>query len=58
MAKVLMTGASSFSGLWIAEALAAATGGRLTMVATADAFDDEMRARIRRHQDERDARRG
>ncbi|MGK6323894.1 bifunctional adenosylcobinamide kinase/adenosylcobinamide-phosphate guanylyltransferase [Sphingomonas sp. DT-51] len=39
-----------------AQALAEATGGRLVFVATAQAFDDEMRERIARHRDDRDAR--
>lgn len=58
MATLVLGGARSGKtryALMRAEALAAATGGRLTMVATAEAFDDEMRARIRRHQDERSA---
>lgn len=36
-----------------AEALAAETGGRLVMVATAQAFDSEMAERIARHQEDR-----
>jgi len=36
-----------------AEALAAETGGRLVMVATAQAFDSEMAERIARHQKDR-----
>jgi len=39
-----------------AQALAEASGGRLIFVATAQAFDDEMTARIARHQADRDAR--
>jgi adenosylcobinamide kinase/adenosylcobinamide-phosphate guanylyltransferase len=36
-----------------AEALAAETGGRLVMVATAQAFDSEMAERIARHREDR-----
>jgi len=36
-----------------AEALAAETGGRLVMVATAQAFDSEMAGRIARHRQDR-----
>jgi adenosylcobinamide kinase/adenosylcobinamide-phosphate guanylyltransferase len=36
-----------------AEALAAESGGRLVMVATAQAFDSEMAERIARHRDDR-----
>ena len=39
-----------------AQSLAEATGGALTFVATAEAFDDEMRARIARHRADRDTR--
>ena len=39
-----------------AQALAEEAGGELVFVATAQAFDDEMRARIARHRDDRDAR--
>lgn len=39
-----------------AQAVAEAAGGRLVFVATAQAFDDEMTDRIRRHQADRDAR--
>ncbi|RZM17988.1 MAG: bifunctional adenosylcobinamide kinase/adenosylcobinamide-phosphate guanylyltransferase [Sphingomonas sp.] len=39
-----------------AQALAEASGGRLVFVATAQAFDDEMTARIARHRTERDSR--
>lgn len=39
-----------------AQALAEASGGRLVFVATAQAFDDEMSARIARHRADRDAR--
>jgi adenosylcobinamide kinase/adenosylcobinamide-phosphate guanylyltransferase len=38
-----------------AQSLAAPTGGRLVMVATAEALDAEMAARIARHRAERDA---
>lgn len=40
----------------IAEAAAAASSGPLVYIATAQAFDDEMRDRIARHQGDRDAR--
>jgi adenosylcobinamide kinase/adenosylcobinamide-phosphate guanylyltransferase len=36
-----------------AEALAVETGGRLVMIATAQAFDSEMAERIARHQEDR-----
>jgi adenosylcobinamide kinase/adenosylcobinamide-phosphate guanylyltransferase len=39
-----------------AQAVAEAAGGRLVFVATAQAFDDEMTDRIRRHREDRDAR--
>lgn len=39
-----------------AQARAEAAGGSPVFVATAEAFDDEMRARIARHQADRDAR--
>ncbi|MCG7347040.1 bifunctional adenosylcobinamide kinase/adenosylcobinamide-phosphate guanylyltransferase [Sphingomonas sp. ACRSK] len=39
-----------------AQSLAEASGGRLVFVATAQAFDDEMTDRIRRHQADRDGR--
>lgn len=39
-----------------AQARAEALAGRYFYVATAEAFDDEMRARIAQHRDERDAR--
>jgi adenosylcobinamide kinase/adenosylcobinamide-phosphate guanylyltransferase len=39
-----------------AQALAEAGGGPLTFIATAQAFDDEMRDRIARHRADRDAR--
>jgi adenosylcobinamide kinase/adenosylcobinamide-phosphate guanylyltransferase len=39
-----------------AQARAEALGGRPVFVATAEAFDDEMRARIAQHQADRDAR--
>jgi len=39
-----------------AQALAEASGGRPVFIATAQAFDDEMVARIVRHQADRDAR--
>ena len=39
-----------------AQALAEASGGRLTFIATAQPFDDEMRDRIARHRADRDAR--
>ncbi|MCC2975902.1 bifunctional adenosylcobinamide kinase/adenosylcobinamide-phosphate guanylyltransferase [Sphingomonas sp. PL-96] len=39
-----------------AQAVAEAAGGRLVFVATAQAFDDEMTDRIRRHQADRDTR--
>lgn len=38
-----------------AESLAAASGLPVTVIATAEALDDEMAARIRRHQDDRPA---
>lgn len=39
-----------------AQAMAEASGGRLTFIATAQPFDDEMRDRIARHRADRDAR--
>ncbi|MBW6526108.1 bifunctional adenosylcobinamide kinase/adenosylcobinamide-phosphate guanylyltransferase [Sphingomonas sp. RHCKR7] len=39
-----------------AQALAEAAGGRLVFVATAQALDDEMRARVARHRADRDSR--
>ena len=39
-----------------AQGLAEASGGRLVFIATAQAFDDEMTDRIRRHQADRDGR--
>lgn len=39
-----------------AQSIAEAAGGRLVFVATAQAFDDEMTDRIRRHRADRDAR--
>jgi adenosylcobinamide kinase/adenosylcobinamide-phosphate guanylyltransferase len=39
-----------------AQAVAEGAGGRLVFVATAQAFDDEMTDRIRRHQADRDGR--
>lgn len=39
-----------------AQAIAEATGKTLTFIATAEAFDDEMRARIARHRADRDDR--
>lgn len=39
-----------------AQAAAEACGGALVFIATAQAFDDEMRERIARHQADRDAR--
>lgn len=56
MATLVLGGARSGKttyALTRAETLAAETGGRLTMIATAEALDDEMRERIRRHQVER-----
>ncbi|MCC4117419.1 bifunctional adenosylcobinamide kinase/adenosylcobinamide-phosphate guanylyltransferase [Aromatoleum toluclasticum] len=38
-----------------AESLAIASGLPVTVIATAEALDDEMKARIRRHQDDRPA---
>ena len=40
----------------IAEAAAATSAGPLVYIATAQAFDEEMRDRIARHQDDRDTR--
>ncbi len=40
----------------LAEAWAADVGGDLVFIATAQAFDDEMRDRIARHRSDRDAR--
>ncbi|MGI4876877.1 MAG: bifunctional adenosylcobinamide kinase/adenosylcobinamide-phosphate guanylyltransferase [Janthinobacterium lividum] len=40
----------------LAQRAAEATGGELVFIATAQAFDDEMRDRIKRHRSDRDAR--
>jgi adenosylcobinamide kinase/adenosylcobinamide-phosphate guanylyltransferase len=40
----------------LAQRAAEATGGELVFIATAQAFDDEMRDRIGRHRSDRDAR--
>ncbi|MFZ5750218.1 MAG: bifunctional adenosylcobinamide kinase/adenosylcobinamide-phosphate guanylyltransferase [Pseudomonadota bacterium] len=51
---ILITGGARSGKSAIAEARALALGPRATYIATAEAFDDEMRARIAQHQ----ARRG
>ena len=48
------SGKSAFAQA-VAEALAAETGGRLVMIATAQAFDSEMAERIARHRLDRGA---
>ncbi len=52
---VLILGGARSGKSSIAEKLAERSGGRVTFVATAEAWDDEMRRRIERHKAERPA---
>ncbi len=52
---VLILGGARSGKSSIAEKLAERSGGRVTFVATAEAWDDEMRRRIQRHRAERPA---
>lgn len=53
---LLVTGGARSGKSRHAQAMAEAAGGALVYIATAQAFDDEMRERIDRHRAERDAR--
>lgn len=55
MALIFVTGGARSGKSSHAEKLAAATGQAVTYLATAQAFDDEMRERIGRHRAERPA---
>jgi adenosylcobinamide kinase / adenosylcobinamide-phosphate guanylyltransferase len=53
MALTLVLGGARSGKSGFAQAQAEAQGGRLVMIVTAQAFDDEMRARIEQHRRER-----
>ncbi len=53
MPFTLLIGGARSGKTRLAERLAQAAGGRVIMIATAEAGDDEMATRIRRHQEDR-----